>query len=302
MEKVTNDAGQTIIRLKHPTGSICEVFLFGATVTKFVTASGRDVIWCSSKAKLDGTKAIRGGIPLVFPQFGAPIKEMPQHGFARNSIWTLEGEPAVLEGTEDVRCVFGLDNKVATHEAWPHPYRLEFSVTLGAEALTTTLTVHNVGEEPFKFMDLQHTYLNIGDISSTSVNGLQGVQYFDKASDEPEKACMEQRQAASVAEFTDRVYFPTESKPITDPVVVVSPLGNISVSKKATCTSPSETVDLPVDTVLWNPWAEKAAAMADFEEGGYPKMLCVEPGLVNGFTTLAPKASASLTQVLRTAA
>lgn len=299
MEKVTNDFGQTIVRLKHPKGSTCEVYLFGATITKFVTASGRDVIWVSSKAKLDGTKAIRGGIPLVFPQFGTPIKDMAQHGFARNNCWTV-GEPTVVEGTEDVRCVFGLDNTVATHEAWPHPYRLEFCVTLGAEALTTTLTVHNTGEEPFKFMDLQHTYINVGDVCSTTVSGLQGCQYLDKTSDDPDKACTDERQAANVAEFTDRVYFPTETKPITDPVVVVSPMGNISVSKKATCTTADGTSELPCDTVLWNPWAEKAAGMADFEEGGHLKMLCVEPGLVKGFTTLAPKASASLTQVLST--
>mmetsp|Transcript_4795 Transcript_4795/g.13974 ORF Transcript_4795/g.13974 Transcript_4795/m.13974 type:complete len:303 (-) Transcript_4795:93-1001(-) len=300
MEKVTNDHGQTVIRLKHPSGALCEVYLFGATITKFVTASGRDVIWVSSTARLDGTKAIRGGIPLVFPHFGTPIKDMAQHGFARNNLWTLEGDAMAVEGTEDLRCVFSLDNKVATHEAWAHPYRLEYSVTLGAETLATTLTVHNVGEQPFSFMDLQHTYINVGDVISTSVSGLQGVQYFDKASDDPDRACTDERQAANVGEFTDRIYFPTESKPIPDPVVIVSPLGNISLSKKAAATTADGPVDLPVDTVLWNPWAEKGAGMPDFEEDGHLRMLCVEPGLVKGFQTLAPKASASLTQILST--
>jgi hypothetical protein len=38
--------------------------------------------------------AIRGGIPLVFPQFGQPRKEMPSHGFARVSNWALSEETA----------------------------------------------------------------------------------------------------------------------------------------------------------------------------------------------------------------
>ena len=38
---------------------------------------------------MDGSKAIRGGIPVVFPNFG-PWKLGPQHGFARISQWTVE--------------------------------------------------------------------------------------------------------------------------------------------------------------------------------------------------------------------
>jgi glucose-6-phosphate 1-epimerase len=41
------------------------------------------------------------------------------------------------------------------------------------------------------------------------------------------------------------------------------------------------------DTVVWNPWREKAAAMADFEpKSGYKNMLCVEVGAVSGWQQL----------------
>ena len=33
-------------------------------------------------------------------------------------------------------------------------------------------------------------------------------------------------------------------------------------------------------SVVWNPWAEKAAAMSDFGDDDYPFMLCVEAGRV----------------------
>jgi D-hexose-6-phosphate mutarotase len=43
----------------------------------------RDAIFsiCSKEAKRDGSKAIRGGIPLCFPIFGTKEKiALPQHG------------------------------------------------------------------------------------------------------------------------------------------------------------------------------------------------------------------------------
>lgn len=43
------------------------------------------------------------------------------------------------------------------------------------------------------------------------------------------------------------------------------------------------------DSVVWNPWIEKAKGMGDFEpKDGYKNMLCVEVGAVDGWQTLAP--------------
>lgn len=48
----------------------------------------------SSKAFLDGSKPVRGGIPVVFPCFGAPThpehSKLGQHGFARSEVWSLD--------------------------------------------------------------------------------------------------------------------------------------------------------------------------------------------------------------------
>jgi glucose-6-phosphate 1-epimerase len=41
------------------------------------------------------------------------------------------------------------------------------------------------------------------------------------------------------------------------------------------------------DTVVWNPWIEKAKGMGDFEpKDGYKNMLCVEAGAVTEWTKL----------------
>lgn len=50
-----------------PTGESIEVLLYGATVLSWKDAAGDEKLWLSEGAKLDGTKAVRGGIPLVFP-------------------------------------------------------------------------------------------------------------------------------------------------------------------------------------------------------------------------------------------
>lgn len=50
-----------------PTGEKVEVLLFGATVISWKSANGEENLFLSSKAHLDGSKAVRGGIPLVFP-------------------------------------------------------------------------------------------------------------------------------------------------------------------------------------------------------------------------------------------
>lgn len=50
-----------------PTGESIEVLLHGATVISWKSAGGQENLWLSSKAILDGSKPVRGGIPIVFP-------------------------------------------------------------------------------------------------------------------------------------------------------------------------------------------------------------------------------------------
>ena len=49
-----------------PTGDSVEILLHGATVTSWKT-KGQENLWLSDKAVVDGSKAVRGGIPVVFP-------------------------------------------------------------------------------------------------------------------------------------------------------------------------------------------------------------------------------------------
>lgn len=50
-----------------PTGESVEILLYGATVISWKSAGGKENLFLSEKAHLDGSKAVRGGIPVVFP-------------------------------------------------------------------------------------------------------------------------------------------------------------------------------------------------------------------------------------------
>jgi glucose-6-phosphate 1-epimerase len=76
----------TKVEITHQ-GSTCTIYLIGATVTSWVVG-GKEKLFVSKQALYDGSKPIRGGIPLVFPHFGTVEgSPMPQHGFARNSLY-----------------------------------------------------------------------------------------------------------------------------------------------------------------------------------------------------------------------
>lgn len=177
-----------------PTKESVTVLLHGATVTSWKGADGTENLWLSDKAILDGSKPVRGGVPVVFPVcttdchcrrgdpeltcipkvFGPPPKNhatstLPQHGFARNTRWeflgksTSEGE--TVKGADDsVKLDFGLYSTAlpeAAKKAWPYDFGVVYSVTLSKEGLQTVVNVRNEGKESFEFQFLLHTYLRV---------------------------------------------------------------------------------------------------------------------------------------------
>ncbi len=125
---------------------------------------------------LDNVKAIRGGIPLVFPHFG-PWTLGPNHGFARICKWTCEKHGS---GDSGSFATFTLQDNETTRAMWNHSFLLTYTVTVNAGKLVTSLAVENKGAEPFSFEALLHTYLRVPDAARTTVSGLQGLGYVDK--------------------------------------------------------------------------------------------------------------------------
>jgi glucose-6-phosphate 1-epimerase len=88
-------ADHQILRLLQ--GSSVQILLYGATIVSWRSPSEghsdpTERLFVSATAITDGSKPVRGGIPVVFPCFGPPThqehRKLPQHGFARSSNWT----------------------------------------------------------------------------------------------------------------------------------------------------------------------------------------------------------------------
>lgn len=188
--------------VSHSSGATLEVYLWGATITSFKTSAGQELLFMSSKAIFDGVKAIRGGIPIVFPQFGTQ-GPLPQHGFARNSEWTLD---SVGDGTAEL----SLLSSDATRAVWPHAFELKYRIMFDNERLITSLDVTNPRDSPapFSFDALLHTYLHAGPgddaISKLRISGLKGTKYVSKVDGGAEFE--EAGDAIVIDREVDRVY------------------------------------------------------------------------------------------------
>lgn len=194
------EGGLARATVTHTSGASLDVYLWGGCITSFKSPAGQELLFVSSKAVWDGVKPIRGGIPIAFPQF-ASQGPLPQHGFARNSLWTLE---SVGNGT----AVLSLRDSDATRAVWPHAFALRLRIAFDDSRLTTHLDVENPAGSPapFAWEALQHSYFAVGAdaVSGVRVRGLKGVTYLSKP--DGGAAFVEQADDMQLAGEVDRIY------------------------------------------------------------------------------------------------
>ena len=119
------------VLLSAPDGSRAGLTLHGAQVISWVPVQGGEQLFLSRKSEYRPGVAIRGGIPVIFPQF-AGRGTLPKHGFPRTLPWELlstEGGVAVLT----------LRDSQATRTIWPYAFYAEYRVEVGGQALMMTL-------------------------------------------------------------------------------------------------------------------------------------------------------------------
>ena len=248
-----------------------ELYIYGAHVTKFQPTGQAPVLFLSENSHFVSGKAIRGGVPLIFPWFG-PHKTNPAlsaHGFIRTAEWELESLAQSASG--EVRVTLRFSANDATRAVWPHEFVLRFHVCIGA-TLEMTLETENTSSEPFTFEDALHTYFTVADVLEVGVTGLAGVEYLDKVDGGNRKR--EGGAPIGVEGVVDRLYLNTQSTCIVDD----PSLGRKIVVEKSGSDS----------TVVWNPWQGKGMSLADLGEG-WPGMICIETvNAGENAVTLAP--------------
>lgn len=255
----TGGGGLPVVRITSP-WSTAEIHLLGAHVTSFRKIGEEPLLFMSGSSHFEPGKAIRGGVPIIFPWFGSRDGQ-PAHGFARTTTWELTGTSVLPD--RSVRASFRLPSN--------SPLAATYHVTVGA-SLLLELVVANSADTPQSCETCLHTYFHVGDIAAVSVLGLANTTYYDKVTGLHR---VQSDETLRIADETDRVYQDT-----TGPVEILDPVlrRHIRIGKSGSRS-----------TVVWNPGIAKSKAMADFGDDEYPHMLCVESGNIGpDRLTLAP--------------
>lgn len=244
----------------------------GGTLLSYIPAGEQDLLWVSDTAIYDGTKPVRGGVPVCWPWFGAydasKMGAHPSgaakkaHGFARYELWEVES----VENVGDVtQLVLSLSPNERIQQAWPFAFKLSLVVTLGKQ-LSIDLIGDNLSDQAWLVTEALHTYFKVVQAPGLVVEGLEGVTYYDKNQD--------------FAPFTQ-----------LDSLKVQAPMDCVFVDHTGDLVIKDQGRDLVIaktnsaSTIVWNPGAEGVKAFADMPHDQYQQMLCVEVGnaLQNGY-------------------
>ena len=238
------------------------VYLHGAHVTHWQPAGQKPVIFLSEKSDFAEGKAIRGGVPICFPWFGARSdgKPGPSHGFARVQEWEL-AFAAMIPGADGdrIHLTFTLGSTELSRSLGFDNFRVAYEVIVGA-TLTLRLTVANLGSEPMLMEEALHSYFAVGDVRQATLTGLESAEYRDKTDGMKVKSTP--AGPLRLTGETDRVF------PGSVAAVQIHDEDNgrvISVEKTNSAT-----------TVVWNPWSELAVKLADLPDDAWPGFVCVE--------------------------
>ncbi|MEY4751885.1 MAG: hypothetical protein RIQ60_4099 [Pseudomonadota bacterium] len=257
--------GQPAVTITAPDGACATVLVHGAHVVSWRPAGGDEMLYLSPQSPYGDGQAVRGGVPVVFPQFSTR-GPLPRHGFARNRAWEVV---EVKRRGQHAYAVLRLGDDAASRRVWPQAFALELTVSVDAQRLDMELAVLNTGETSFGFHAALHTYLRCGDVRKAQLEGLMDQAYLDQVHGEERSQWID---VISIAQEVDRIYWNTPS-----PLTLRESGRRLSISQQGF-----------VDTVVWNPGPERCAGMADMPADGWLDMLCVEAAQVGEMVHLGP--------------
>lgn len=259
---------EALVTLHNAGGDEATISLHGAQLLSW-KAAGREQIYWSPLSRPAADRAVRGGVPVCFPQFGerGPLQ---RHGLVRTRRWEMASFPAPHARIAEGRWQF--DGLPAT-TGWPHPFRLVLAVRLGPRWLELGLEAHNTGPQPFDFTAALHTYLAVDDVRHASLTGLQGLGYEDALDGNSLKP--EREAALRVDGEIDRVY---RGVP---PVLDLRDANGLRRLHQQGFT----------DSVVWNPGIPRDARFADMPPQDWTRMLCIEAAAIGHPVSLQPGAA-----------
>ena len=247
--------GHPFVALANKYGT-AEISLYGAHTLAYRPTGNLPALFMSKLTDYRPGTAIRGGIPVCWPWFGACGEPGSKaHGFARTSVWSVRSS----EYSEDESAlVLGLRDSEATRRIWPHRFDLEFRISVTMK-LNLSLKTTNTGDAPFKITEGLHPYFLVKDRDATTVRGVAGCDYVD-ARDMSEHV---QTGDLAVTEDVNHVFKPSKNEfALIDPglrrAIAVVSRGNGKL-------------------VVWNPGPVEEGRFENLAPDDWKSFVCVEP-------------------------
>lgn len=232
------------VRILAADGAAAIVTLYGAHIVSWHGADGAERLFCSARSALDGSRAIRGGVPVIFPQFAARGDGM-RHGFARVSTWRLADSGVGEQGAFAVFVLTRPDLSPAIAATWQHGFELRLTVALQGQKLALSLDVRNTGDDEFAFCAALHSYYSVDALAAVRIKGMEA-------------------DALRIDDKLDRIY-----RDATATITLAHGTGALALTQSGFR-----------DAVVWNPGPSDAKTLADMEDDDYLRFVCIEPALI----------------------
>jgi len=267
-----------------------KVSLYGGQVLQWQPQGHEDVFWLSDKAIYEQGTAIRGGVPVCWPWFGAfpegmdlmnhdPKEKISSHGFARVSLWQIEEIDVTAKGATIKLSISGEN----AHPAWPFKFELNQTLFFG-ESFSQTLSMKNISNEGkpsgqyandrintrsdtnnllAQYTGALHSYFAVGAANDTKIENLTGVPFDDKIKISGQYEISEDKLSpvTSCEGPIDRIYSSNKD------LLIVDKGNNRTIKLHAENTQ---------QWVLWNPGIEIASSMKDVHLNGEKEFVCLE--------------------------
>jgi len=259
----------------HTPNCTALVSLYGGQVLKWQPKGQQDIFWLSESTHYEQGKAIRGGIPLCWPWFGANNKSISandkntatnteniNHGFARQNIWKLA---SITANETSLTLVLSFKGEYF-HTLWPEAFELTQTLVFG-ESFKQSLSMVNLSDHSVEYTGALHSYFQVSHPEQVQVSALNDLPFDDKLTGE--KMCSLAMGAQAIKHCVgpiDRVYH--RQRGIEQSVVQL-----IDSQWQRTIEITSENTH---QWVLWNPGEEIANTMADIHLHGEQSFVCLE--------------------------
>ncbi|MFK5938653.1 MAG: D-hexose-6-phosphate mutarotase [Sulfurimonas sp.] len=268
LKKLSN--GFEYLEVKN-SAATAKIALSGAHIFQYKRDNEEDMLWLSDISAFEEGIAIRGGIPICWPSFGKNNPMLPQHGFARTSLFSLLYSEEIDEHTTEV--LLRLTDSKESRKLWNYKFELNLKIIVSKTLKIELQTINKDGQQ-FTLTQAFHSYFNISNIDDVSISGLNKKPYLDALDG---KIKTQDGDIKFTSEY-DAVY-----QKAGEEIVLKDKNRTVSIRTEGSDSA-----------VVWNPWIKKCSQMSYMTKEAYKEFVCIESSnAFDDFITL--KASQSHT-------